>query len=239
MADHCAPDSGAGSTSLTTGHVALVGSPNVGKTTLFNALTGLRAKTANYPGVTVTRREAEIELAGRSVTLVDLPGTYSLAPISPDEQVVVDALHGLVPGVDAPDALVIVADATTLERSLLLVAEVMQIDRPTCLVLTMVDEVVARGGAIDVERLSLAIGIPVVGVIGHRGTGIDELRELLEAPHEWARPVMAPPESGAARRNGSTRSWPSPSLHRSPRHVPDAWMPCCSTPFGAWSSSPS
>lgn len=199
MADHCAP----GETTTLAGthgtHIALVGSPNAGKTTLFNALSGLQAKTANYPGVTVTRREAAIEVAGQPVTLVDLPGTYSLAPISPDEQVVIDALDGRVPGIDAPDALVVVADATTLERSLLLVAEVLQHDRPTCLVLTMMDEVVARGGEVDLDRLSTALGIPVVGVIGHRGTGIDRVVELLADPDSWSRPVLIPPESGRPR----------------------------------------
>ena len=85
--------------------IALIGSPNAGKTTLFNALTGLRSKTANYPGITVTRREATVEVDGGLVRLVDLPGTYSLDPISPDEAVVADALHGRIEGIDPPDAI--------------------------------------------------------------------------------------------------------------------------------------
>jgi ferrous iron transport protein B len=179
--------------------VALVGSPNAGKTTLFNHLCGVRAKTANYPGVTVSRREAKVHLEGRDLALVDLPGTYSLTPISPDEQVVVDSLHGHIAGVDAPDALLVVADATTLERSLLLVADVLALGLPTALVLTMVDEVAARGGSLDLDALSRALGIPVVGVVGHRGVGMDAVRDLLRAPESWPRPVLTPPEHGAER----------------------------------------
>jgi ferrous iron transport protein B len=196
--------------------VALIGSPNAGKTTLFNALTGLRAKTANYPGITVTRREGWVDqhdladqhsgsdhrppTAGR-LRLVDLPGTYSLDPISPDEAVVADALHGRVDGIPAPDAVVMVADATTLERSLFLVADVLALGLPTCLVLTMVDELAARGGAIDLPALSSALGVPVVGVVGHRGIGLDELRHLLASPLDWPHPLLLPPD-GALERSG-------------------------------------
>ncbi|MCB1001432.1 MAG: ferrous iron transporter B [Acidimicrobiales bacterium] len=181
--------------------IALIGSPNAGKTTLFNALTGLRSKTANYPGITVTRREATVEVDGGLVRLVDLPGTYSLDPISPDEAVVADALHGRIEGIDPPDAIVMVADATTLERSLFLVAEVLRLDRPTCVVLTMIDELAARGGGLDLDLLSLALGIPVVGVVGHRGVGLDAVRHLLAGPDRWTRPLMAPPE-GTLERSG-------------------------------------
>lgn len=184
---------------LTVEQVALVGSPNAGKTTLFNALSGLRARTANYPGVTVNRREARVTVAGRPLVLVDLPGTYGLDPISPDEAVVTDSLHGRVAGVAAPDALVVVADATSLERSLLLVAEFLDLGLPTLVVLTMVDEVAQRRGAVDVARLSAALGVPVVAVVGHRGLGIDVLRERLAAPEGWERPLLAPPAEAAAR----------------------------------------
>jgi ferrous iron transport protein B len=179
--------------------LALIGSPDAGKTTLFNSLSGMRAKTANYPGVTVTRREAVVHIDGRDVRVVDLPGTYSLHPLSPDEQVVSDALEGRIQGVDVPDGLVIVADATSLSRSLLLVGQVLSLDLPACLVLTMVDEVTARGGAVDTERLSQALGIPVVPVIGHRGIGVDRLRELLADPLAWERPVLHPPTVASER----------------------------------------
>ncbi len=182
-----------------TPQIALVGSPNSGKTSLFNALSGVRAKTANYPGVTVSRREADIDLDDHSVQLVDLPGTYGLDPVSPDEGVVADSLLGRLDDVEPPDALVIVADATSLDRSLFLIAEFLELDIPACLVLTMIDEVAARGGAIDFDRLSAALGIPVVGVVGHRGIGIDTVRDLLAHPETWSRPVMAPPSDLAER----------------------------------------
>ncbi|MCO5316967.1 MAG: ferrous iron transporter B [Microthrixaceae bacterium] len=191
-----------GATVLTGDHttsVAIIGSPNAGKTTLFNNLCGLRAKTANYPGVTVSRREGTAMVPGGEVTLVDLPGTYSLVPVSPDEEIVLEALEGHVEGIEPPDALMVVADATTLERSLLLVSEVLALEHPTALVLTMMDEVAARHGSVDTAALSRALGIPVVGVMGRHGIGLDEVRELLADPTVWSTPVLTPPTSGIER----------------------------------------
>jgi ferrous iron transport protein B len=177
--------------------LGLIGSPNSGKTTLFNALTGLRARVANYPGVTVERREGVLSLGARSAVVVDLPGTYSLDPLSPDEEVVLRVLAGeLAP---RPDALVLVADACSLERSLLVVAQALRRGLPTCLVLTMTDELRARGGEFDLPRLERALGIPVCAVVGHRGLGIGALRELLAEPERWSRPPILPPESAAER----------------------------------------
>jgi ferrous iron transport protein B len=173
--------------------LGLLGSPNSGKTTLFNALTGLRAKVGNYPGVTVERREAETNFDGRRVVVVDLPGTYSLTPIGPDEAVVSRLLAGDVAGVAPPDALVVVADACALERSLLFVGQALGLGKPTCLVLTMIDELRARGGEIDLGRLERALGIPVVPVVGHRGIGLDALRHLIGRPESWSRPQIPPP----------------------------------------------
>ena len=179
--------------------LGLVGSPNGGKTTIFNALTGLRAKVGNYAGVTVERREGETTLDGRRAVVIDLPGTYSLNPIGPDEAVVMRVLRGEIEGVAAPDALVVVADACTLDRSLLLVAQVLRLGLPACLVLTMIDELVARGGSLDLERLERCVGIPVVGVVGHRGVGVDVLRRLLGRPETWSRPVLSPPAAATER----------------------------------------
>jgi ferrous iron transport protein B len=177
--------------------LGLIGSPNSGKTTLFNALTGLRARVANYPGVTVERREGAVSLGARSAVVVDLPGIYSLDPLSPDEEVVLRVLAGeLSP---CPDALVLVADACSLERSLLVVAQALRRGLPTCLVLTMTDELRARGGELDLPRLERALGIPVCGVVGHRGLGIGALRQLLAEPERWSRAPILPPEAAAER----------------------------------------
>jgi GTP-binding protein EngB required for normal cell division len=172
--------------------LGLLGSPNSGKTTLFNALTGLRAKVGNYPGVTVERREGEAVLENRRIVIVDLPGTYSLKAISPDEEVVNRILDGEI--ATRPDALVVVADACSLERSLLFIAQVLRRDTPTCLVLTMTDELRARGGALRLSQLERALGIPVRGVVGHKGLGLGELRRLLARPENWSRPHLPPPE---------------------------------------------
>jgi ferrous iron transport protein B len=171
--------------------LGLIGAPNSGKTTLFNALTGLRARVANYPGVTVERREASVNFGDRAAVVIDLPGTYSLEPLSPDEAVVLRVLDGEIAA--APDALVVVADACSLERSLPFVGQVLLRGRPTCLVLTMIDELAARGGTIDLPRLERALGIPVLGVVGHRGRGLDALVALLGRPESWSRPVLPPP----------------------------------------------
>lgn len=179
--------------------VALVGSPNAGKTSIFNHLTGLRARTGNYPGVTVTRSVGTAKCRSENepvtVTIEDLPGTYSLHPVSPDEQVVADLLSGALPGIEPPDALAVVADVTVLERSMSLVAQVLALGKPTMVVLTMTDELAARGGSLDIDRFSAALGVPVIGVIGSRGKGIDSLRALLTAPEQWSRIAIPPPQS--------------------------------------------
>lgn len=178
----------------------LLGSPNAGKTTLFNALTGLRAKVGNYPGVTVERREAIVPLdgGGRAV-LIDLPGTYSLTPISADEAVVGDVLHGRIEGLARPDALIVVVDACSLRRTLPFLGEALRLEQPVCVVLSMLDELAARGGKVDMDRLRDALGVPVIGVVGHRGRGLDGLRAQLANPSSWSRPAIIPPEDPAER----------------------------------------
>ncbi|BBY05261.1 ferrous iron transporter B [Mycobacterium noviomagense] len=173
--------------------VALVGSPNAGKTSVFNHLTGLRAKIGNYPGVTVGRSVGTAKVDGVEIVVEDLPGTYSLDPISPDEQVVTDLLTGDLDGIGRPDAVLLVADATTLRRSITLVAEVLRLDLPCVLVLTMTDELTSRGGRIDTDALSTALGIPVTAVVAHRGTGIAALRAQLGSFTQWKRPPLLPP----------------------------------------------
>lgn len=180
--------------------IALVGSPNTGKTTLFNALTGSAARVGNYPGVTVERREGTLVQAGRDVRILDLPGTYCLDGETPDEKVVAEVLAGRIAGEPVPDALLVVADATTLQRGLGLVREALKRGLPTLLVLTMIDEVKARGGRLDVMRLARILGIHVVGVVGHRGVGLDQLRTFLEHPETWPRRATLPPADDAAQR---------------------------------------
>jgi ferrous iron transport protein B len=197
--------------------LGLIGSPNAGKTTLFNALTGLRARVGNYPGVTVERREGRLELGDRRAAIIDLPGTYSLDPISLDEAVVTRILDDEISDVATPDALVIVADACSLERSLLLVGQVLLRDRPSCLILTMIDELRARGGSIDRRRLEDALGIPVVEVVGHRGLGVERLRELLRYPENWSRPPLLPP-ADPYQRAAWADSIASRALTRRPGH---------------------
>ncbi len=189
----CHEEGGAGVAVAGMARIALVGSPNAGKTSVFNQLTGLRAKTGNYPVVTVGRSVGITKVDGVEVAIEDLPGTYSLNPISPDEQVVADLLDGEVYGDGCPDAIVIVADATTLHRSIILVAQVLRRDLPCLLVLSMTDELTARGGGISVDALSTALGVPVVPVVANRGVGIDTLRAQLTSFARWLRPPILPP----------------------------------------------
>lgn len=171
----------------------LVGSPNGGKTSIFNHLTGLHAKTGNYPGVTVSRITGVCQIGGNEYGIEDLPGTYSLTPISPDEAVVAEALDGAIEGIPAPDAVLVVADATALRRSLLLLAETLERDLPTAVVVTMADELRRRGGSLDTAALSQALGVPVVSVVANHGIGIGELRHLISEWQTWSRPPIPPP----------------------------------------------
>lgn len=177
------------------GRLALVGSPNSGKTTLFNALTGLHQTVANYAGVTVEHAVGTVEYQGTSVTLIDLPGTYSLAALSPDEEVVSRVLEGRMSDLPPPDGIVVVADATTLQRSLQLVGEVLLLGRPTVLVVTMIDELKARHGALKLPTLKRMLGIPVVGVVGNKGIGLDDVRAMLVGSSSWVAPKVEVPAS--------------------------------------------
>jgi ferrous iron transport protein B len=157
-------------------HLALVGTPNSGKTSLFNALTGSRQKVANYPGVTVERKEGSfVTPLGRQVSLVDLPGTYSLRGRSPDEEITRDVVLGRTPGEAVPDLVLCVADSTNLRLTIRLVLELKSTGRPLLLVLNMFDIATRRGVTVDVARLSEALGVPVVTSIAVRKGGTAEL----------------------------------------------------------------
>ncbi len=161
--------------------IALIGNPNTGKSTLFNALTGLRQKTANYPGVTVERHTGEINVGGQAVTLVDLPGAYSLAAQSPDEMVAIDVLLGHVTDLPRPRAVLAVVDATNLRRNLFLVTQLAELDLPLVIALNLSDMAESRGIHIDAAELASQLGATVVPVSASRGTGIEALRTALAA----------------------------------------------------------
>jgi ferrous iron transport protein B len=161
--------------------VALVGNPNCGKTALFNLLTGARQKVANYAGVTVERKVGTARLRdGRSVSVIDLPGTYSLTPATPDEQVTLDVIEGRRAGEDAPDAIVAVVDATNLRMNLRLVLELQRRGLPVMVALNMADVARAQGLVIDVERLSAELGCPVVETVAVKHDGHANLLGLME-----------------------------------------------------------
>src|ERR1700749_915841 len=156
--------------------IALVGNPNSGKTALFNALTGSRQKVANYAGVTVERKEGQVATPnGRSLSVLDLPGTYSLRARSPDEVVTRDAVLGKLAGETPPDVLVCVADATNLRLVLRLILELKAVGRPMVLALNMYDIAQRQGLRIDLEGLSRDIGCPIVTTVATRKRGIDDL----------------------------------------------------------------
>jgi ferrous iron transport protein B len=162
-------------------HLALVGAPNSGKTSLFNALTGSRQKVANYPGVTVERKAgAFVTPTGRQISLVDLPGTYSLRGRSPDEEITRDVVLGKFPGEALPDLVLCVADSTNLRLTFRLVLELKRTGRPLMVVLNMFDIAQRRGVSVDLEALSAALGVPVVTSVAVRKGGTAELIRLTD-----------------------------------------------------------
>lgn len=161
--------------------IALAGNPNAGKTTLFNALTGLRQKVANYPGVTVERKTGAWQVGGRPALLIDLPGLYSLDATSIDEQIARDVLTGKTAGLAKPDAVVAVVDTTNLERNLYLVTQLLSFGVPVVVALTMIDLFEKQRHEIDTEKLSETLSIPVVAVNSKTGLGIDVLSKTVES----------------------------------------------------------
>lgn len=153
--------------------LALVGNPNCGKTTLFNALTGSNQYVGNWPGVTVEKKEGRATVDGRPVTIVDLPGIYSLSPYSMEEVVARDFIVG-----EHPDAIIDIVDATNIERNLYLTAQLLELERPMVVALNFMDEVEKHGDHIDVDRLSQALGVPVVPITARTGVNIQELLQV-------------------------------------------------------------
>ncbi|MCS6856516.1 MAG: ferrous iron transport protein B [Sandaracinaceae bacterium] len=171
--------------------ILLVGNPNSGKTTLFNLLTGLRARTGNYPGITVECRAARIEIDGILVELIDLPGTYSLSARSEEERIAIREILKNTP--PSPDLALVIADATALERHLYLLVQVLETGLPSILCLNMMDEARAQGLKIDLATLEKSLGIPVVAIAARHGEGLEGLKQAIASSIRLGLPVPKDP----------------------------------------------
>jgi ferrous iron transport protein B len=203
--------------------VVLIGPPNSGKSTLFNRLTGLRQKVANYPGVTVEQRMGLMADVHRDdLTLIDLPGVYSLNPFSEDARVAVDVLKGKMPGTPRPDAVLLVLDSLHLTRQLMLAAPVLALGLPTLVLLNMSDLMHARGGAIDPLKLARELGAPVALISATQGTGLDSVPLFLnqcalpQAAQRAEQRLTLPVLGNAA----STHSWAAQVSRRTGYRAP-------------------
>ena len=185
------PISGIGIRHKARASVALIGNPNAGKSTLFNRLTGLRQTTGNFPGVTVEKHQGTVELTHSAFNLIDLPGIYSLDGTSTDERIAVDVTLGRVPGTERPSGLLVVIDATHIYQGLYLLEQLLELQLPTMIALTMIDAAKANGITIDTDALQSALGgIPVFPVSSISGHGLDELKEGLEHITNNTSPVI-------------------------------------------------
>ena len=183
------PDRGAKSVHT----VALVGPPNSGKSTLFNNLTGLRQKVANFPGVTVEHRAGCMRGGrGEALTILDLPGIHSLSPHSEDERVAADVLYGRMPGTPRPDAIVLILDATNLNRHLVLAARVIALGLPTLVLLNMADALRQQNGSVDLVALAGQLGTPVALISAARGEGLATMQKFVSSVGALPNPVELP-----------------------------------------------
>jgi ferrous iron transport protein B len=186
--------------------VVLIGPPNSGKSTLFNRLTGLRQKVANFPGVTVEQRMGVMAGVGREdLTLIDLPGIYSLDPFSEDARVSIDVLRGEMPGTPKPDAVLLVMDSLHLTRQLMLAAPVLAVGLPTLVLLNMSDLMAERGGKVDALKLARELGAPVAQISAFKGDGLDAIPLFLnqQTQRAAAKPLSLPVLGNAA----SAHAW--------------------------------
>ncbi|MCS7304563.1 MAG: ferrous iron transport protein B [Thermoguttaceae bacterium] len=173
--------------------IALLGNPNTGKSTLFTALVGVHQRVGNYPGVTVEKKIGSFVYQGRRFEVVDLPGLYSLSPRSRDEAIAVEVLLGRSPGTPAPDGVILIVDATNLERNLYLVSQVLEFGLPTVVALNMIDLAQRRGIQIEIAELERRLGVPVVPTQAHRRQGIEQLQAALaQSIAEGIRPRTSP-----------------------------------------------
>lgn len=201
--------------------IALAGNPNTGKSTLFNALTGLRQKIANYPGITVERKAGTTIIGGVLHKVIDLPGAYSLNYKKLDERIAYETLIGSYEHEDAPDLVLVVVDSSNLDRNLYLATQIMDLNLPVMLVLNMTDVAEERGIEIDPEVISENMGIPVFAMSAKNKGDIEELKSLIsEFDMEVPRPLQ----------------WvPNPTLHEAIKLVVEEWIePCTEIPKRAW-----
>ena len=187
--------------------LAIAGNPNSGKSTLFNRLTGLRQKVANYPGVTVERKEGEYSARGVRVRVLDLPGTYALTPQSEEQRIAADILLGRHPGSPALDGVLVVLDSTCLEKSLYLVLQVRETGVPMAVVLNMADELAVRGAVIDARILARLLEVPVVPISATKGTGMDELESVIDRWPEITHRRIGHPAALSASTLEAARTW--------------------------------
>jgi ferrous iron transport protein B len=172
--------------------IALVGNPNTGKTTLFNALAGMRQRVGNYPGVTVETKKGSCTCNGKELELIDLPGTYSLAARSPDEMVAVDVILGDQKGESRPAVVVSIVDASNLERNLYLTTQIMEMGTPVVIALNMIDVALSHGIEIDGQRLENQLGVPVVPIQANKRKGLDRLRDAIAKAVNGPAPINLP-----------------------------------------------
>ena len=199
--------------------VVLIGPPNSGKSTLFNRLTGLRQKVANYPGVTVEQRMGLMAGVGREdLTLIDLPGIYSLTPYSEDARVSIDVLRGKMPGTPKPDAILLVLDSLHMTRQLMLAAPVLALGLPTMILLNMADLMKSRGGQVDTLKLARELCAPVALISATSGKGVEAVPLFLNQPgNGTAAPPLALPVVGNA---ASAHSWAAQVSRRTGYRAP-------------------
>ncbi len=215
---------------MTSKRVALVGNPNSGKSTLFNRLTGGSAKVGNYPGITVERSLGAWRLpGGQQVTAIDVPGAYSLSARSPEERIAFDEVLGVAAGGAAqrPDALVVVVDAPRLQRGLYLLLQLLELEIPIVVAMNMMDEARAEGVAPDLAAVSRALGVPVVGVVGRTGEGLDALAAAVE------RALAAPVAPGSPARWSDALLKDADALVAAMREVPGGLIGAVAPPAGA------
>jgi len=179
--------------------VVLVGNPNTGKSALFNRLTGSRQRVGNFPGLTIERKSGRMLIGELEVDVIDLPGLYSLAALSPDEQIVLDVLEGHATAEPRPDLVVCVVDASNLTRNMFLASQVAEVDLPVVIALNMWDEAEALKRTVEIEKLSARLGVPVVPTVASKGRGVEALKAAIDDALEsrprmtqvdWPRPVQ-------------------------------------------------